>query len=172
MNAPKASLDQLLGSLPRDIEPSRDLWPAIAAATRRPARRWPLALAAGIVIATIASLLTFQSAQRPDATPSVASRAEPINARFQAPDDARYLAARAALEADFEAGLTLLAPDTQQRIRDSLATIRAANEEIRVALAADPASPMLLKLLARTWQQEIDLYSTVADATLPLKRTT
>jgi hypothetical protein len=86
--------------------------------------------------------------------------------------DARYIAARAARERDFEAGLVLLAPDTQQRIRASLAIIRQANDDVRTALESDPASPVLLKLLASTWQQEIDLYSNVVQSTQPLMRTT
>ena len=46
--------------------------------------------------------------------------------------------------------------------------IRRANEDLRSALAHDPASPLLLQLLHSTSQQEIDLYTSVAQSTEPL----
>jgi hypothetical protein len=64
----------------------------------------------------------------------------------------------------------MLAPDTQQRVHVDLDTIRAANADIRQALKADPASPILLRLLANTWQQEISLYMGVARATQSMQR--
>lgn len=178
MNTPLKSLDQLLRTLPRDIAPPHDLWPGIIAATRRARPRWPLALAAGIAIACLSAALTWMVIAERQATPVLtASQTDlaPVTvtaARYSLPTDARYIAARAALERDFEAGLVLLAPDTQQRIRASLVIIRQANDDIRIALESDPASPVLLKLLASTWQQEIDLYSNVVQSTQPLMRTT
>jgi hypothetical protein len=178
MNQSHDSLDQLLRTLPREVAPARDLWPGIAAATRRAPNRWPLALAAGIAVACVSAALTWvMIGQRQSAPVLVASQTDlpPVTltaAHYALPTDARYVAARAALERDFEAGLVLLAPDTQQRIRASLATIRQANHDIRQALENDPASPVLLKLLASTWQQEIDLYSNVVQSTQPLMRTT
>ncbi len=45
--------------------------------------------------------------------------------------------------------------------------MRAANEDIRRALAAYPQSPVLNRLLEGIWQQEFDLYQTVARSTDP-----
>jgi hypothetical protein len=64
--------------------------------------------------------------------------------------------------------LALRAPPTRTRVRADLATIRAANADLRAALAKDPASPLLLQLLASTWRQEIELYASVARSTSPL----
>jgi hypothetical protein len=58
-----------------------------------------------------------------------------------------------------------LAPATRERVRADLATIRKANADISAALAQDPASPLLWQLLRNTWQQEINLYTSVAQTT-------
>jgi hypothetical protein len=87
---------------------------------------------------------------------------------YEPTHNADYVTARAGLERVFNERLKLLAPATQARIQADLTTIRKANEDIRAALAKDPASPLLLKLLQNTGQQEIDLYTSVAQTTDPL----
>jgi len=74
---------------------------------------------------------------------------------------------RADLERTYRERLELLAPETRRRIEQDLSTIRTANEDIRRALAADPESAVLNRLLESTWQQEFDLYSTVVRNTEP-----
>ena len=63
--------------------------------------------------------------------------------------------------------LALLEPVTRDRIEHDLSIIRAANADIRRALAADPQSAVLNRLLESTWQQEFDLYTTVVRTTEP-----
>ena len=87
---------------------------------------------------------------------------------FEPPQNADYVTARAALERTFNERLKLLAPATRARVQADLETIRKANDDIRAALAKDPASPLLLKLLQSTCQQEIDLYTSVAQTTEPM----
>jgi len=87
---------------------------------------------------------------------------------FGPPRNAAYVAASTALERTFEERVKLLAPATRARVQADLETIRRANEDLRKALAQDPASPLLLQLLHSTWQQEIDLYTSVAQSTEPL----
>ena len=87
---------------------------------------------------------------------------------FGPPQNAEYVAANAALERTFNERLKLLAPATRARVQADLDTIRHANADLRSALAKDPASPLLLQLLHSTWQQEIDLYTSVAQSTEPL----
>jgi hypothetical protein len=96
-------------------------------------------------------------------TPAAAGAGVPVN--FQLPQDANYLAARAALERTFNERLDLLAPATRARVRADLDTIRKANADISTALAQDPASPLLWQLLRNTWQQEINLYTSVDQTT-------
>ena len=91
---------------------------------------------------------------------------------FGPPQSAAYAAASADLERTFNERLKLLAPATRTRVQADLETIRRANADLRSALAHDPASPLLLQLLHSTWQQEIDLYTSVAQSTEPLLRRT
>jgi phage-related baseplate assembly protein len=100
------------------------------------------------------------------ATAAGAARSQLV--AFEPPQDADYLAAHAALERTFNSRLKLLAPATRARVEADLEVIRRANEDLRSALAHDPASPLLLQLLHSTSQQEIDLYTSVAQSTEPL----
>lgn len=175
---PQESLDQRLARLPRALPPARDLWPAVEAATRpRRMWHWPTRLAAGLVIAAVSAALTWNLVrQQPGAGLSAAlpaaERGALAAASFQPPEDPAYRATRAALERTFSERLSLLAPKTRARIEADLETIRKANADIRAALEQDPASPVLQRLLESTWQQEIDLYRSVASSTEPISRRT
>jgi hypothetical protein len=187
MNHPIRTLDEALAGLATQREPDRDLWPGIARAIGQAERpgalpvalpdaslptRRPLALAASLAVLGLAGSLAWNLRSLPPAPQGaalpLAAGAQAIAARFAPPDDAAYQAARTELERTFNERLELLAPATRTRIQADLATIRAANADIRKALGDDPASPLLLQLLASTWQQEIDLYTNVARATNPM----
>jgi hypothetical protein len=170
------SLDAALANLPVEIRPARDLWPAILQATHEPAapvrgyRQRPLALAACLALGLLVGAVSWPLWHRTSGE-SVAARPAPVGdtpaiaVSYQLPQDADFLATRAALERTFAERLTLLAPKTRTRVQLDLEVIRKANADIRDALRADPASPLLLQLLRNTWQQEINLYTTVAHAT-------
>jgi len=169
-------LDTELARLPRALPPARDLWPAIDAATRpRRPWYWPSQLAAGLLIAAITAALMWTFAHQPPAWLAAASgvgRGELTAASFEPPQDRAYRAARAALEKTFRERLALLAPATRARIEADLETIRKANADIRAALQQDPASTVLQRLLDSTWQQEIDLYRSIASSTDLISRRT
>ncbi len=158
------SLDELLAELPRELAPQRDLWPGIARAVA-PRRRlvWPAALAAGVIAAAVSLPLLLQPGQRGPGGGDAGSAAKPVS--FEWPQDQASIASRAALERTFRERLQLLAPDTRARIEADLQVIRNANADIRAALAGDPASPVLQRLLFNSWEQEMDLYRDVARAT-------
>jgi len=174
---PQELLDAQLARLPRALPPAHDLWPAIEAATR-PHRlwQWPTRLAAGLLVAAISAALTWSMVRQQPGTGLVGSlpaeRGALTAASFEPPQDRAYRATRAALEETFRDRLSLLAPKTRARIEADLETIRKANADIRAALQQDPASPVLQRLLESTWQQEIDLYRSVARATEPISRRT
>lgn len=163
------SLDERLAQLPRELPLERDLWPAIDAAikaegsARERPRRLPLALAAGLAIALTAGIIGWQAGRLH--APQVASA--PGAQGFAVPADPEYLKTRATLERSYQDRLALLEPVTRDRVEHDLAIIRAANADIRRALAADPQSAVLNRLLASTWQQEFDLYATVVRTTEP-----
>ena len=170
------SLDDLLADLPRDIPPPPYLWPGIARRLPRRRRRTNpvlLAAAAGLACACLASALTWAvlhgrpgvPATRPAvlATQPAAARAPTLDE----PQNASYVAARDSLELNFRQQLALLDPATRAKIEANLAIIRRAHEDIRKALASDPASPVLEQLWQSTWHDEIDLYEHVVQATQP-----
>jgi hypothetical protein len=175
MNDPlQKSLDEQLEELALDVPPPRNLWPVIAGRLeRRPRRARPLvfAAAAGLVCACVASALTWAVLHgRPGspATPLVARA--PTAARvptFDEPRNASYVAARDSLELTFRERLALLDPATRAQIEASLAVIRQAHEDIRKALANDPACPVLEQLWQSTWHDELDLYERVVRGTQP-----
>jgi len=172
--------------LPKDVAPGRDLWPGIAArlgeaevAPRRPALRWPLALAAGFLVASVSALLTWTLVREPASTvPQIAGepapKAEivPVNYGPNSGLSAAELRARDLLLAEFRAKVGTLRPETREAIRKNLEIMQAAADEIDAALAKDPASGMLQGLLVGTYKRELQLYSTVVTARDGLTRRT
>ena len=201
MNQPKfSSVDDALASVRREVQPTRDLWPEVsrelgergervagrptdltgvrAARSARAVRvPWPLALAASLAVVCLVGALSWSVIHQRGAADLMARGASPAVpgntlVSFGPPQNAAYAAASADLERTFNERLKLLAPATRTRVQADLETIRRANADLRSALAHDPASPLLLQLLHSTWQQEIDLYTSVAQSTEPLLRRT
>jgi hypothetical protein len=176
MNIIQDPIDRHLAALPREIAPPVYLWAGIAAALDTPrAARWPVALAACLVVSELAVTLMW-SLQHPVNPPLIAHdlmRAQPITkVSFASPNQGEYQQTRAGIEQLFRDRLALLRPDSRAKIEQNLRIIRNANEEIRRALEADPASPLLLQFMQNTDQQEIDLYLSVVRNTEPAMRST
>jgi hypothetical protein len=179
---PRRDLDALLAALPRDLPPTRDLWSAIDAAIAAPLapparRRWPLALAAGLVIAVAGGFVGSRLATPPEVTSEVAPRApiaEPdvLAIRSVQVREAEFNATRADLVRTYEERLKMLSPLTRARIAADLATIRRAEKDLREALGTDPSSRVLLRLYESTTRQEFDLYTTVGRNTEPAAQRT
>ena len=182
---PATTLDARLAALPREAEPSRDLWPGILTEiSAQPRRlgalrsRWPFALAAGILVACAAGYVGWlggrsQPAEFTAGGPLTANRSESQRlVGFASPSGSGYVATRASLERSYAESLKLLAPPTRARIERDLGTIRDANADIQQALAADPQSPVLNRLLESIWQQEFNLYATVARISDPAAQRT
>lgn len=177
-NPPEDPLLAKAAALPKDIAPARDLWPGIAAriaqapAQAAPARqsfRWPLALAAGVAVAAISALFTWNLARDGQpAQPVVIAEVLPADGGFvpvsYGPNSgltAHELAARDALVAEFRGAFATLKPETREAIVKNLAIMQTAADQIEAALAEDPASGMLKGMLAGTYKRELQLYSTV-----------
>ena len=169
----KDPLLEQASNLPRDIEPPRDLWPAISArlAERSPAtsRRftWPMALAAGFLVATVSALLTWGLMRNPEPANVIASTGTteampmPVNYGPNSALGTAQLKAREELLAQFRQRLAQLPPATRETVVRNLGIIQRAADEIDAALAQDPASGMLNSLLLNAYQQELQIYSTV-----------
>jgi hypothetical protein len=167
-NRARKSLDQMLEELPRASAPRRDLWPGIAASiggTSKRRQSWVVAAASAAAAACLATLATWAVMQR-NSVPALIQQAS-VQSAFDEPRDPKFVMARNALERTFAQRLMLLKPDTRSKIEASLAVIRNAHEEIRLALIADPQSIALEQMLQSTWHDEFDLYDSVVQATQP-----
>jgi len=186
-NPPEDPLLAKAAELPKDVVPQRDLWPTIAAriaeagaSPAKPVFRWPLALAAAFLVASVSALLTWSLLRDPQqANPPVIAEASTAGVEFvpvrYGPNSgvsATELAARDSLLVEFKSAFATLQPETRDAIAKNLAVMQRAADEIDAALAKDPASGMLQGMLAGTYKQELNLYSTVVTARDGLTRRT
>jgi len=147
------SLSAAAASLPKIIEPGRDLWAGIEARMRQRAtwnvqRVWRPALAAAAVLVIVLGLYRL--------LPPFTAHYRPVGQGW------------AAVQADFdrasdELGLILAAergrlrPETVALLERNLAVIDGAIAESRAALARDPANPDLRQLFAAASRHKVDL---------------
>lgn len=143
-----------LRQLPREMEPSRDLWPGIAARLQPPAARrhaglvWGLALAASVLVAIVGWRLV--AAPAANAPAPLATQSDPATHVVQAEERAITLEYRATL-----AGYEQLPMPAE--IQPGLEVLDASARDIRSALAAHPDSPRLLRQLQRTYSRRLEL---------------
>lgn len=144
-----ADLRWQLRQLPRELDPSRDLWPGIAAGIARGnvrrTRRWPIAMAMA------ASLLLAVG---------VWMRVAPLH-RDAAPEDltARVVRQEAhSMTRQYQAALRELdgAP-VPAALAPSIQTLDQSAAQIRQAIAADPDSVFLLHQLQKTYSRRLAL---------------
>ncbi|MCA9566400.1 MAG: hypothetical protein KC656_01100 [Myxococcales bacterium] len=155
-------LAALIGGLPTEIEPDRDLWEGVEAAVApvplplRAARRsWmPLALAAATLLGALAAW-----SMRPVAPGDV--REETTQAAVRWEDDVR--ATTDELEAVLERRRSELDPQALAVIERALADIDAAIADVHRALAADPGNDALAAALADVWQRKVHLLRNAAE---------
>lgn len=174
-----------VAALPRDVKPERDLWSGIRAEIEKPVARtaragrsetarlmrWPMALAAGFAVAAVSAILTWSVMRTPDAPPAqMASTApaapldiQPVAYGPNSRLSPQYLETRAQLLRQFEQRVGEMPPDVRAKVLGNLEVIRKAAAEIDSALAEDPSSQLLNQMLLSTYQDEIKLYSTVAN---------
>jgi len=143
--------------LPREIEPSRDLWPEVAGrlgAQQNVVRGWfggrwqrPLAAAAAVVVAvgTADRLLRGTSARKPPggAGPNgvaTGGSGRPRHHHF-AGAETEFSQARDALLAALEARRGSMSQDTLRVVDENLQLIDQAIERISIALVDDPLNP-------------------------------
>jgi len=184
------SLDEMLASLPRDVEPQRDLWPQIQAEIAKTpivtdaapvvlprAFRWyQLAAAALLVVATsFTTYFVMRQSMRDEAAqmartqvPAPAVTAEPASFKFgREALGAGYVNARADLDKAFRERVATLPPATRAKLERNLADLRHAADEISATLAEHPSDPLLQELLMSTYQSELQLLSDVNDMATP-----
>lgn len=193
MSEQRDPLDDALESLPKSVEPRRDLWsgiraeiaasapasPAGARAARFAAPHW-YQLAAGVLLVIATSLTTYVATRQAmqDETQAIAryGSPEPLVSAMPASFSGEalgvdYFKARAALDAEFEQRVAALPPATRAKLERDLADLRHAANEIATTLAQHPSDPLLQELLMSTYQSELQLFANVNELTARTQRT-
>jgi len=172
------TLDRRLQALSAEIDPPRDLWPAIAAELeprRASAKRSWLSQAAAAAVLVIASsaVTTVWLRQQTHPVAQVAPPSQPPANVTMMPAarhaafgpshalDADYLKARAQLAQMLDERIGRLPPSARQKVELNLAEMRRAADEINRALATAPGDPLLEELLLTTYQEELAVLASV-----------
>jgi hypothetical protein len=182
-------LEQMLASLPRDVEPEHDLWPGIKArlepiaansaqpargrAGRPPIRGWLWQMAAGIVLIAASSLLTASLLRRDESNAvatsplQIAFDVSTMPAAFGPADalDEEYEAARFELATMLEQRIHSMPPSAVQKLEANLAEMRRATREINAALELQPGDPLLEELLLSAYQAELNVLANASQLT-------
>jgi hypothetical protein len=184
MNTPDP-LDSMFAELPREVQPSRDLWRGIkaeiAADAPRAARplhmqRW-FQLAAAVVLIVGSSVVTFfvvQSSMQAEmqaqvvlARSAVTRQMEPVLKAMPVRFDGHeglgksYEEARAQLDAEYAKHIQNLPPVVRAKVERDIADLRRSAREMSATLARYPSDPLLQDLLVSTYQREIQMLSDV-----------
>ena len=162
-----------VNSLPRSLDPDRDLWPSIASRmdqstfrsidfrTFRRRQRIPIArylvAAAALVLFALSAPVWFNPPPRgvdpPVEQPGPGLAADPEFVRVST----QYLAARDELMSLLQDRKADIAPETYAVVEDNLSVIASAVAEIEVALAAEPESVKLEQMLYAAYRSEVNL---------------
>ena len=192
MNDPTSRKITRLSDLPREISPPHDGWAALEARLRQsggptadlesvpgakpqPARyRRPQFMRIVSLAAVLAAVLFGVSIDR-----WMLSPAHPTSPGVTIPHagspggagmtvayitDPRYLREREALLRTLNARLAKLPPPTRQKVIQSLTTIHQSMQQIQQALGREPGNALLQELLIDTYQDEMQVLSTVQEA--------
>ncbi|HEX5353868.1 MAG TPA: hypothetical protein VFW60_07295 [Rhodanobacteraceae bacterium] len=148
-------LRDALAGLPRDIQPQRDLWPAIDARItprHRLMRYWPAAAAIALAALVGAMVLALRFGHPAVNEPSVAVNvARPLNLDVM-PHTPRAIAMAASVRRS-----TRLDPKTQAVLLNNLAIIENSLDNIQRALQQNPDNPGLQQLLYQMYRSEAAL---------------
>jgi anti-sigma factor ChrR (cupin superfamily) len=151
-----------VGQLPRDIQPERDLRPAVwQQAERRTLWHWryPLAAAAVLLIAISSTLTVLLTRGADGPVVRVTESADPVDLVSL---ETRYTSELADLQRTLREQRDRLSPQTVRILEENLAIIDRAIAEARAALVNDPQSDMLGELLRSAYQRKIDLLKQAA----------
>lgn len=140
--------------LPRELRPSRDLWPEVRVEIEKRgggavwrAWRWGAALAAAAVLVAVAGVLLAREWRRgPDE--GFAAETSPVGLRVEVRKaEAEYERARRELVAAMDRTPGGLSAETRRVIEENMAVIDGAILEIRSSLEQDPENVLLFDML-------------------------
>lgn len=191
MNHPQSTKIGRIGDLPRDIAPPHDGWPALEARLRasgaqqsagdpgpdagegqEPRRRPRLARIAALaaVLAALAVgisidrwvLLPAPPVARDGGAHGIGTLGGGMTVAYVT--DPRYVRERESLLRSLNARLARLPPPTRKKVLESLATIHQSMRQIQQALGQEPGNALLQELLIDSYQNEMQVLSTVQEA--------
>jgi hypothetical protein len=174
-----------IDELAKDIPPSRDLWPAIAAAidaekasaapqAKQPVRRaaWmpAVGLAASVALVAVGVFIGKNLGTQPSGL--LAGTHQPQNGNPVANPlvipaalrDAEYRQQRDALLVEAQAKLKTMPTAERDKVAASLATLQRSISEIEAALGRDPANALLQELLVNSCQEQMRALTAVRDS--------
>ena len=166
-----------IARLPREIDPPADAWGAIKAQLESPPVRaiafWQrpaFLLAASLLLVASSSLITAVALSRgvPEARVAAESISQPqaaspaTLAEFTRSEN-DYISAANRLSATIESDQVQFAPETIEKLKESIRVIDGAILEARRALAADPANAQLMEMLSTSYSQKLDLLERTAE---------
>jgi hypothetical protein len=167
--SPDDRLHELTATLPREIAPPPDLWPAIrgelAPRSSRTVHwnpRWRLA-AAALLVAASSSVLTLYAVRGRDRAPvAVAQEDSAPRAATRLPTqlavaERGYERSVDALWRTLDERRDSLAPSTVATVERSLRIADSAIAEARSALEQDPSNRVLAELFVSNYERKIDL---------------
>ena len=168
------ALTRLAATLPSEVSPDRDLWPAIEQAIAKPEVRattiWntPWAQAAAVVLLVAGSSgITYVAVKDDGLSASVVIDStnvfETVSGDFGTKYSLgnEYLDAHNELQNELDEKLQFLSPEARDEVVKNLDTIRAAIKDINQALAAEPDNTLLQELLLSAYHGEISLMKKV-----------
>lgn len=190
MNEPAPPKVRRLSELPREILPPNDGWAALEARLREDGRpesapgalpdrktetvryRRPRLMQIVALAAVLAAVFVGVSLDR-----WVLSPVRPVPQSAGIPHvgggggmtvayvtDPRYVHERQELLRTLDARLAKLPPPTRQKVLQSLSTIHQSMQQIQEALGREPGNALLQELLIDTYQNEMQVLSTVQEA--------
>ena len=189
MSESESSKIRRLSELPREIAPPHDGWPALEArlresgrpqseagvhqgreaepARRRHLRRFATLAAVLVAVAVGVSIDRWVLSPGPPTAPGTAIQGnggagEGIAVAYVT--DPRYVREREALLRSLDGRLAKLPPPTRKKVLESLAAIHQSMRQIQQALGREPGNALLQELLIDTYQNEMQVLSTVQKA--------
>ncbi|HET9438983.1 MAG TPA: zf-HC2 domain-containing protein [Longimicrobiales bacterium] len=153
-----------VNSLPRSIEPARDLRPQIwTQVDRRSLWSWRYQLAAAaVVLIAISSIVTATIVGGRENEPVDVAGIDQTVAVDLVGLERQYSTEVEDLQRVLRRNREQLAPETVRIVEENLAIIDAAIREARAALEQDPQSAMLGELLRSAYQRKLDLLKQAA----------
>ena len=166
--------DELMAAaadLDTEVSPERDLWPGIEQAISQPAKPprtvwnsvWAQAAAALLLVGGSSGVTYLAITKDANVLSPVAggpalvfeSASGSFGSMYNLGPD--YQDARRSLAAKLDEELSRLTPEERDNVQKNIEIIRAAIDDINLALAEEPDNALLQKLLISTYREELDL---------------